>query len=111
MSKNSEIDNAVKDNINCIEINRLTKKGLTEEEIRSMKYGVSYRIGANENIFNIIKTGLLFAPHWEIREWVEKDNNINRSNVNKNVQDNMNRSFLQSSNDFLRPEDSAIIVD
>lgn len=114
LKKNSVISDAIKNNSKCIEINRLTKRHLTEEEIRSLKYGVSYRIGSDENIFDIVKGGSLFAPHWEIRDWIERENNTTNNiainhDANTNALD-MNKS-LRGSSDFLRDNNDMIIVD
>lgn len=112
MTKNGEVDNAVKNDINCIEINRLTKKYLNDEEIRALKYGVSYRIGADDSIFDVVKNGSLFAPHWEIREWIDGDKSLNNnSNNSRNGQGNANTSLLQYSSDFLREDNKMIVID
>lgn len=73
LTKNSTINEALNNDNNCMEITRLTKKNLSNDEIKSLKYGVSYRIGANDPIFDVIMGGSLFAPHWAIAKWVDKD--------------------------------------
>lgn len=94
LKKNTIINDSIIADANNVEITRLTKKALTEDEIRAYKFGVSYRIGAADELYDILKSGELFAPHWEIRPWITRDKK--RSNgVNGNISGNIGGDFLQ----------------
>lgn len=93
LRKSDVIDRAVGTNDKAVEIIRLTKRHLSEDDVRRLKFGVSYRIGACEEICLILLSGALFAPHWEVREWVDKD---------KGDSGGDNRSTAQTRSDSLR---------
>lgn len=73
MRKNEVIEKAYNEDESVIEIKRLTKRHMTDDDLKLLKFGVSYRIGANDAIYGILRGGRLFASHWEIRDWVNKD--------------------------------------
>lgn len=103
LNKDIRINEAINKNNGCIEITRLTKKGISEDEIKALRFGVSYRIGAEDSIFDIIGDGSLFAPHWEIRNWIDKGRKRFERSVNEinDVDDNVNKTAIENRNDFL----------
>lgn len=87
LKKDVAVNEAISKDERNIEITRLTKKALSEDDIRSYKFGVSYRIGASEDIFDTLNNGSMFATHWEIRPWVNKDRKrFDRTNTAGNTQ-------------------------
>lgn len=92
LRKNGAINTAISANENSVEITRLTKKALSEEDIRSYKFGVSYRIGATDELLDILTGGSVFATHWEIRPWVNKDRR--RFNSTTNEENGLNQVDL-----------------
>lgn len=75
LCKNDVIRQTCEENETAIEIKRLTKRHMTEEDLKLLKFGVSYRIGANQEVFELLRSGVVFASHWEIRDWLNKDEN------------------------------------
>lgn len=75
LRKNSRLNEELDIDINSVEITRLTKRTMTEEDIRSYKFGVSYRIGVKSDLYDILNDGSVFAPHWEMRRWIDKGRN------------------------------------
>lgn len=66
---NQVLNEAIQHDPGVIEINRLVKKSLTEEEIARFKNGVSFRIGCADFLFEALQSKENWANHWEIRLW------------------------------------------
>lgn len=107
LNKNAQLSDALISDSNSVEITRLTKRNMSEEEIRSYKYGVSYRIGVREELFDILNDGSVFAPHWEIRKWFDKDNK-RPANVDARTDTSIMRD-VNRPNNFLSDENAQMI--
>lgn len=66
---NQVLNEAIEKDPLVIEVNRLVKRSLTEEQIAGFKNGVSFRIGCADAIFESLKLKSNWATHWEIRMW------------------------------------------
>lgn len=108
LKKNEIIGRSVCENEKAIEIKRLTKRHMSEADIRQLKFGVSYRIGSSSEICEILQSGSLFAPHWEVREWKD-GSEMGESQDLSNVQKGLQRSGDMSGIDdnFLMTMDLA----
>lgn len=76
---------------------------MSDDDIKSIKFGVSYRIGSTNEIYDIIRNGSLFAQHRDVRDWIERNevdtvlngDNLNLSDHNTSQMDDNN--FLTMS--------------
>lgn len=66
---NPSLNEALEKDPSSIEITRLVKKTLTEDQIALFKNGVSFRIGCTNLLFETLKTKSNWATHWQIRPW------------------------------------------
>lgn len=73
---NTTLKEAIENDGQAIEVTRLVKGALTEEQISGLKYGVSYRIGCKKELMDALTSQSNWATHWETRLW---DPNFKRS--------------------------------
>lgn len=103
IKRNPILKEAVENDPNAIEINRLVKNSLTEEQIANFKSGVSYRIGCTDQLMGALMDRSNWATHWELRQWdpIFKEQIRNKNSnvspvidltVNDNVQTQKNRN-------------------
>lgn len=72
LAKKEEVKRMIEQTPDSIEVTRLVKKTMSEEDIAKRRFGVSYRIGCCLELIEVIKDKSMWANHWEIREW-DKD--------------------------------------
>lgn len=66
---NAAMNEALEKDSSAVEVTRLVKKSLTEDQIASFKNGVSFRIGCTSSLFEALQTKSNWATHWQIRPW------------------------------------------
>lgn len=69
LQRNESIKRELDQNPDAVEITRLVKKRWSEEEIAQRRFGISYRIGCNQNLLSMLNDKSMWANHWEIRKW------------------------------------------
>lgn len=69
IKRNPLLNEAIVKDPNAVEINRLVKSSLTEDQIANFKSGVSYRIGCEDHLLATLMDKGNWATHWEIRQW------------------------------------------
>lgn len=78
LNMNEKIKEALDGNPEAIEITRLVKNRVTEDEISKRRFGVSYRIGCSQDLLAVVSDRNIWANHWEIRSWDKNFNNKER---------------------------------
>lgn len=86
LNTNAKIKEANEQNSDSIEITRLVRKSLSEDDI-SRRRSVSYRTGCTTELYPLISDKQMWASHWEIRQW---DKNYG---ANDNGQHNVGGNF------------------
>lgn len=81
---NEVLKEALKNDPGAVEVTRLVKKSLTEDQITGFRNGVSYRIGCTESLFEALQAKSNWATHWQIRPW---------DNEYKNTENEIETSF------------------
>lgn len=68
--------------------------------------------GSNE-ICDILQSGILFAPHWEVREWVNREGVEENGKMVLNAQNGtQNDNGLVDNRDyFLQTRDQSVMMD
>lgn len=98
VKKNPILKEAIDNDPDSVEINRLVKSSLTEDQIANFKNGISYRIGCVNSLLNDLMNKANWATHWEMRQW--DPNFTNPRNQTSNAQPN---SQEQLTNDLRSP--------
>lgn len=69
LKRDARIARYMSENDASIEITRLVKKNVPEDNVVNRKNGVSYRIGCPDDVYPIMIDPSFWASHWEIRPW------------------------------------------
>lgn len=69
---NETLNEALNTDPGAIEINRLVKKTLTDEQIAGFKNGISFRIGCADSLYGALQSKSNWATHWQIRPWARE---------------------------------------
>lgn len=113
LRKNEVIQRAVNENEGAIEVRRLTKRHMSESDIMQLRFGVSYRIGGSNEICDILQSGILFAPHWEVREWVNREGVEENGKMVLNAQNGTqnDNGLVDNRDHFLQTRDQPVMMD
>lgn len=95
VTRDTQVKEAYSNDPSAIEITRLVKKSLSEDDILKLKNGISFRVGCVDTLYSSINDKKMWASHWQVREWdsnfksdyrpkIEKENLENASNLNHN---------------------------
>lgn len=66
---NATLNDALINDPTAIEVTRLVKKNITEDQIAGFKYGISFRIGCVASLYETLQAKSNWATHWQIRPW------------------------------------------
>lgn len=109
VEQNKTIKDEMEKDPDSIQVTRLVKSTITEEQIAGFRNGVSYRIGCKESLISQLSDKSNWATHWEIRPWMTEVKEQKSSLPTMDHDNTINQNSMET--DLDPPNKTTISVD